>query len=355
MRLGAILREVWRNVTTGTTRSVLLTSVLGAVCLVLLGADLLAVRSIENAGAAFREAGGSTMTIVASGRVDGARCEALGRISGVRAAGALALPQEKVTASSLPGAPLPAGYATDGFLSVVHADVDRGGGVVLSQDAASTLGRVRGGVLETTDGSTRVAGTFPYPVDGRRSGLGYLAVLPGGDRAVFDECWVDAWPQDERLRTLLFTTLSPAADESTDDPVVGQLNASLGATFDGHARFADRITRFGGVVAGVFALLLAFVAVRARRVELAAALHDGVRAPDLWSMALLEATSWVVPPLVVCMAVALLVLGADGDLLLAAVLGARVAIPAGLGALLGTMVGLAATRERHLFLYSKDR
>ena len=355
MRLRAILREVWRNVTTGTTRSVLLTSVLGAVCLVLLGADLLAVRSIENAGAAFREAGGSTMTIVASGRVDGARCEALGRISGVRAAGALALPQEKVTASSLPGAPLPAGYATDGFLSVVHADVDRGGGIVLSQDAASTLGRARGGVLETTDGSTRVAGTFPYPVDGRRSGLGYLAVLPGGDRAVFDECWVDAWPQDERLRTLLFTTLSPAADESTDDPVVGQLNASLGATFDGHARFADRITRFSGVVAGVFALLLAFVAVRARRVELAAALHDGVRAPDLWSMALLEATSWVVPPLVVCLAMALLVLGADGDLLLAAVLGARVAIPAGLGALLGTMVGLAATRERHLFLYSKDR
>ena len=36
MRLRSILREVGRNVLTGTTRSVLLTSVLGAVCLVLL-------------------------------------------------------------------------------------------------------------------------------------------------------------------------------------------------------------------------------------------------------------------------------------------------------------------------------
>ncbi|QJW37586.1 hypothetical protein [Cellulosimicrobium protaetiae] len=354
MTLPAILREVWRNVLSGTTRSVLLTSVLGAVCLVLLGADLLAVRSIESAAAAFREAGGSTMTIVASGRVDGARCEALGQVSGVRAAGALALPQEKLTASSLPGAPLPVGYATDGFLSVVHADVDRGGGVVLSEDAARTLGRLRGGVLETTGGPTRVAGVFPYPVDGRRSGLGYLAVLPGGDRAVFDECWVDVWPQDERLQTLLFSTLLPA-DESTDDPAVGQLNASLGARFDGHARFADRITRFGGVVAGVFALLLGIAAVRARRVELAAALHDRVRRSDLCSVSLLEATAWVLPPLVVCMATAMLVLGPSGDLLLAVVLGARVAIPAGLGALLGTVIGLSMTRERHLFLYAKDR
>ncbi|ARU51066.1 hypothetical protein CBR64_05745 [Cellulosimicrobium cellulans] len=355
MRLRSILRETWRNTSTGTARSVTLALVLTGLVVIASSAEISTVAALERQAAAFRAAGASVLTISAPGRVDGARCESLRDLPGVHAAGALTLrPGESVAAVALPGAPMPVADASPGFASVVGATTDGGPGLILAADAATTLGTTVGDRLATTTGASRLAGTYVYPRDGRRDGYGYLAVGVTGTDAPFDECWVEAWPLTMDLNPLLFTVLRPGGD-ADDVPQVQQLNPTLGAEFDGAGLYRERVTRFGGLLVGLVAAVVAFVAVRARRVELATALHDGMRRRDLWTIVALESTLWTAPATAVGMALSLAWFGRDGDLLVGAVLGTRVVLSVLVGGATGVVVALATTRERHLFAYAKDR
>ncbi|MGO1342741.1 MAG: hypothetical protein ACTMID_13725, partial [Cellulosimicrobium funkei] len=226
--------------------------------------------------------------------------------------------------------------------------------LILTDDAAATLGLGLGDRLSATTGSSRLAGTYTYPRDGRRDGYGYLAVSVTGYRAPFDECWVEAWPMTTDLNPLLFTVLRPGGGVD-DVPQVQQLNSTLGSGLDGFGLFHERATRFGGLLVGLVAVVVALVAVRARRVELATALHDGMRRRDLWTIVLLESALWAAPAVAVGTAFSLTWFGRDGDLLVGTVLGARVVLSVLAGSATGVAVALATTHEKDLFAYAKDR
>lgn len=356
MRASGILREAWRNIVTGTARTGLFAALLTVLSAGLVTADLLSVRSITTAAEDYQAAGASVVTIAATGRIDGTACAALARVPGVRSAGAVRTSDAAITAAALPSSTIPVAEATQGFPDLLNADLAPGAGVVLSDQAADALGLTVGDALLTTSDETRVVGVYEYPTDGRRAGYGYTAVVPVPDDEVFDECWVDVWPASARTRTLLQTTLLAGSDEDRS-PVVSQLNTTLGASFDGNARYADRVTRHAAPLALALGGGLGCLAVRSRRIQLASALHAGVRKSDLGAVLALEITSWVAPAAIVTASVGAVfaATGETGDASSVIVLASRIGLAAVAASYLGAAAALLLTREQHLFRYFKDR
>ncbi len=358
MRWSAIRREAWRDVVTGTARVGVLALVFGVVVGGLVVADQSAVRSLVDEAERYRAAGGSVVTITAEGRVRGEACEALGSLPGVRAAGALRQEDDGLRLATLPQSPLTLYSVTPHLPEVLSAATD-GNGLVLSEDAAVSAGRTTGGALETTDGTTRLAGVYRYPSDGRRVGFGYAAldvVPPDTSAALFDECWVDAWPVDERIEPLLLTALDPSSDADADVQL-SRLNATLGVSFDGSTAFRDRLTSGAWGAAAAASAVIGFVSVRLRRIAVASALHTRVPRSALGAVLALETAAWVVPVLVAAFGVTAVAaaLGPPGDRATTLLLTARIVAPSAVAVFLGAGAALALTRERHLFRYVKDR
>lgn len=358
MRASGILREAWRNIVTGTARTGLFAALLTVLSAGLVTADLLSVRSITTAAEDYQAAGASVVTIAAVGRIDGTACAALARVPGVRSAGAVRTSDSSITAAALPSSTIPVTEATQGFPDLLNADLAPGAGVVLSDQAADALGLTVGDALLTTSDETRVVGVYEYPTDGRRAGYGYTAVVPVPvpDDEIFDECWVDVWPASARTRTLLQTTLLAGSDEDRS-PVVSQLNTTLGASFDGNARYADRVTRHAAPLALALGAGLGCLAVRSRRIQLASALHAGVRKSDLGAVLALEITSWVAPAAIITASVGAVfaATGGTSDASSVIVLASRIGLAAVAAPYLGAAAALLLTREQHLFRYFKDR
>jgi hypothetical protein len=357
MTVRALLAEAWRNVVTGTTRTVVLATLLTLVVVSAVVGDALSIRQLVRDAERFQRSGGSVLTVQAEGQIDGGRCEALGELAGVRAAGAVRATDIKLTPSVLPDAPIPVSAVTPHFPQLLTDDVDAAGGVVLSAEAADALRLTPGDRFDALTGTPRVAGRYDYPDDGRRPGYGYHALVVAGTDAPFDECWVDAWPQIPNLRSMVLFTVRGDGGAEEVQPILGQLNSSPGTTFDGHQRYTDRVTRHLPLLAGALAFLLGSGALRLRRVQLASALHCRLRRRDLVAMQLLEAASWVLPAAIVGTATVLVLAagdaGGDARTLVAVGLGGPVLAVA--GAVLGTLAGTAMTCERQLFRYFKDR
>ncbi len=159
-------------------------------------------------------------------------------------------------------------------------------------------------MLATATGEAKVSGVYANPDDGRRPGLGYAALVVTPDNEPFDECWLDAWPQRPELAQLLLTTVIPNNDAPDELPTIGQFNTTLGAEFDGAARFEQRLTRFAPALSAILAASIAVLAIRLRRIELASARHSGVRGRDLLAITLLESAAWIVPILILSAATA---------------------------------------------------
>lgn len=352
----AILREAWRNIASGTARTAMFALLLTAVSAGLATADLLSVRAVTAAAERYQAVGASVVTLAAVGRVDGVACEALAGVPGVRAAGAIRAREVGIVAAALPSSAIPVMEVTAGLPVLLHATTAPNAGVILSDQAADALDLAAGDELVTHDGSTPVAGVYAYPTDGRRSGYGYAALVPVPAGGRFDECWVDVWPASPQTRTLLQTALAPG-DEEAGPAVISQLNTTLGIAFDGAERFSERLTRYAAPLALILGAGLGFVSVRSRRMQLAAALHAGVRKPDLAAISGFELLSWVVPTALFTAATisVFIATGVAGDAAATALLGARIGALAAAGPFLGAALALALTRERHLFRYFKDR
>lgn len=356
MKKAAIWREAIRNILTGTTRTAAYALILSAIVLSLTAAELSTVRALTDAAADFQDSGASIVTLQADGRVDGSSCEALNSIAGVTAAGALRTRESGLTAAALPSSAIPVMEITRTFPDVLRANVTGGPGVILSDQAASTLDLNVGDRLITRDSSTQVAGIYPYPNDGRRSGYGYAALVPVSSSAPFDECWVDVWPTSKEIPALLQTVVLPASEESAPAQLT-QLNTSRGTTFDGKARFETRITRFAAPAGFIISIALGYVAIRARRIQLASALHAGASKRALTKMVSLELLSWILPTGLLAGSLAFLYIanGPAGDLVPTLTLSGSIAGLALLGPFLGAYAALVSVSEKHLFRYFKDR
>lgn len=357
MRADALLREVARNLVSGTARAVPLALMLAVALGGLVAVDLFAVRQLVDDSRRFQAAGASVLTVRLLDGIDGRACERLRSLPAVQAAGAVSDSEEPIRAVNLPGSPIPAFAASPGFAELLLGSVPAGAGVVVSDDTARTLGVGPGDRVVAESGPTRVAGVYQYPDDGRRPGFGYGALVVTGEAAIFDECWVRAWPRIDVLPALLLTTVVPGKAGLDDPPAVAQLNTRLGETFDGAQRFAARVTAWTPLAGALAAGLFAAVAGRLRRLESAAALHVGVPRSAIVLASTLEAAAWAGAAALI--GAAATVMFASGfeppDRAVMLLLAARVVLCGWLGALAAAALTAAATRERDLFRLFKDR
>jgi len=203
-----------------------------------------------------------------------------------------------------------------------------------------------------------VRGTYAYPDDGRRAGIGYAVLAPTPAVGLVDECRITVWPPSQERARLLWSTLRDGGPDDAEDPRVQQLSTRHGQTFTGGTEHDARVSRFAPIIAGAAAAAVGLVAVRRRRLEVAGALHLGCSSSALLTQMLLEALTAV--------SAAAALTGAGTVVLLASPVGAldpgalgRVAFSCVLlmacGHALGVAIGTLAVRERHLFRYFRHR
>jgi len=351
-----VLREAWRNLVSGTTHALRYMLVVQVTLGLVVLAELSTVDTILVRAAGYRSSGASVVTLEAPGLIDGASCDALGRLPGVQAAGALRADERPLVPSVLPRGPMSAYIVTDGLLALVGADQDHGTGIVLAQQVSTTLDRPIGAELATTSGITRVRGTYAWPDDGRRAGFSFAALIPASAHELYDECWVQAWPIPTNLPALLRLTAIPATD-GTSQVTLGRLNTTLGTSFDGASDFSERVTSLAWATASLTGLLVGITSVRSRRLELASARHVGVSRTAQHLQILVEAGVWSAATAVLLAGTVTVIVGRssghdDATLLTAA---AHVVLPGLISVILGSQIAVTATRERHLFRYFKNR
>lgn len=354
MRMRGLLREIGRDTVSGSSGFIPYTVLFAIFLVVLIVADHVTVKQQIDSAWHYQQSGASTVILSSKGLVDPVACSALDHVPRVRATGALKDTGEKVTLTQLPGAPVQKYEVSDGFMTLLNGEVSQETGVFIPREIASELGVGLRDEIPTQQGTMKVAGIYDYPDDGRRPGLGYAVLVPTAQREGFDECWVDAWPEIESIRSLLLTTFTP---EGEPDMSIDQLNTSLGASFDGPGLFQSRITRYIPFLALVFGFFLAFISLRARKLHFASARHVGVSFSATMIIAVAEVFLWAAGGAVIAGLVAAIV---DGSLTGAAALSQLnlhllTIFAAVLGAVSGAIAGTASIREKSLFKFFKSR
>lgn len=356
MRPAALIGESVRNVLTGATRAVILAIVWAGLLATLTVSDAIATQALLVRAAEFQSSGAATVVVTAPGRVDGAACELLSRRETVASAGALRAAPVSVEALVSPGVPVPTSEATAGLVDqLTGAPL---WGLLLSADAARSLGVVAGDPLDLDQGATTVSAVFDYPDDGRRAGLGYSALVTVPAVGLFDECWATSWPLDHELPGLLASVVTPAGPDGEEMPtVVAQLNQTQGADFAGEALYRSRPTAGLPVLAIAGGLVIGGFGVRLRRLELASARHVGVTVADQTIHVSIEACVWITAGAIAALLLAAIVAPAAVASEPAAI-GANAALIAASGclaALAGTIGALATESERRFVRYFRNR
>ena len=360
MRVSSVVSEAMRNLVSGTTRAAVLAVVfmvaVGTVAMV----DVRSMISIVQGAAQYRAAGASVHVLKAEGSIDGRRCDALSstgvltHASAMRRSGTLQI-------LNMPASQITVVEATPGiasFLSVVAQpvgyDTDINGGVWLSADLAQVLGVAPGRIVHTARGKVIVVAVFTWPDDGRARDLGYTILIPVPADGVFDQCWTEAWPSSDDLAHLAYVSLISGAQQS--QVTFAQLNPSFGSDYDIAGLLAHRLTARAPWASALIGLSLGYVAVRLRRLEIASALHARVSKVDVIWQLLFETVMWVLAASVV-ISVALLwgsrIGNPDPSWIWARSL--RIVSAAALACLIGAIMTITTTSEKHLFQYSKDR
>jgi len=361
MRPGSVAGEAWRNWTSGTTRAGLFAGVFVAAVGLIAAMDVRSVVGVLRGAADFTAAGAADQVLRADGSIDGRRCDAVAGARGVAAAGATR-PGPPVRAWAMPSSQIGTVEATPGFVALlpllgrdVRTDAGVTDGVWLSSDLADTLGVAPGQVVQTDAGPAGVAGVYTWPDDGRARELGYTMVVPVPADGAFSACWARVWPPDANLAGLLYT--STAGGGANRQATLGQANTTLGTDYDAAGLLAHRLTARAPWVAALAGLALGYAAARTRRLEIASALHARVPKAHLAWQHLLEAALWVGAAGVITAAALLWVArtGNPDPSWTTWLTGARAVVAAGVACLLGVLAAVLATREKHLFRYTKDR
>lgn len=357
MRPHAAVREISRDVRTGTARVGGLFLIAAFVLSVVVLSDILTISRSVNDAIDYQQSGAAITTLALPGRINGASCEALADAPNVSGAGAVRS-LGKIPAVTLPSEPLELYSVTPGFAEVLGADDHRGDGVYVSADVASAFG---GSAIPLGAGAPApIRGAFPYPPDGRRAGFGWAVASPtSADQGPFDECWVLAWPQRPDMRQLLLTsvTVVHGGDGSADQPVVSPLNATYGLTFPGPAAYQSRVTQYAPALGAMVGVLLAAGAVWFRRVEIASNLHAGGTRGALCLQHLVECAIWSAPAVAGAWLAGFFSAGffTPTELPSLALRSAEIALPFFAGSLAGTSLAFTVVREKRLWLYAKSR
>ncbi|MCA5891939.1 hypothetical protein LEP48_01060 [Isoptericola sp. NEAU-Y5] len=175
----------------------------------------------------------------------------------------------------------------------------------------------------------------------------------------FDACWVETWPESEHVAPLLTLPVAGGSDVEGEQlvPMVRQLNPTAGTSFDAADRLANLPTLPLTAAAVVLAVATGLVLVRARRLELASALHAGIDKASLLVQLAVETLVWTVTACALVLPVVWWAAAAGNpDPAWSAFYPAlRTTGLAVVGVLVATLVVGALTQEKHLFRYFKHR
>ncbi|QWW19975.1 hypothetical protein I6B53_02355 [Schaalia sp. 19OD2882] len=358
MRLREILREAGRDLASGTARAVLLAVGVAAVAVTCTVADLRAMGAVVDAVVTFRSVGASIRIVEVPQGIDARVCDGLTHLPGVRAAGALRKVKEPLTLGVLPSNPLTLYEASPAFATMLPASTGQSRtGLLVPTGLARTLGVGIGQQVPTSQGTALVGGTYSYPEDGRPPGMGWAAIaLVPADHG-FDECWMDAHPVAASTAAALLWAISADLPVPDADVVTRQHNSTLGLPTVPARDFLARPTARLPLVAFAVALVLAGAATWMRRLELASALHVGVRRLDQMACLAMQTLVWAGVGAAPAVPVALaLTRGRAAETAQVLALHACMNPLMGVaGALVGTLVAAALVRERRIFTWFKSR
>lgn len=280
MRLRSILSEAMRNIAAGTSRAALMALAVALAGGLLGGYEAVSVIGLEHEAVTRISSNADVKTIV-GGQVDGVSCDALADVDGGPSASGAMRIGPQITMASTPRSDLSSYEVTPGMLRLLAAGSGATGavdstGVWVSNDVAKDFGLSVGSTLETTAGTSKIAGVFDWPNDGRDTRLAYAFVTPASPSSgTFEECWAKQWPASDELDGLLYDTTIVSSADTGAMAGVSQLNKGFDAHYDANASYQGRLTRwmpFAGLAVG---MLLGVISVRRRRLEYAGALHCG--------------------------------------------------------------------------------
>jgi hypothetical protein len=377
MKTREIIREAWLNFTTGTSRALFSLLLLTVVIAGGVYFESSTVVGIINDAIEYRDSGASINQIEGPNSVDGSVCNELMNVDGINSSGAIKNTGDNITAVTLPQGSIPLNIVTDNFESLLKfndykADVP---GVLISQTVADRLGVHAGETFpyytelsatgpsakeKRTIGEISVRGIYDYPDDGRQGNLGYAVLEPTTDyKELFDFCWVDIWPQNKTLTAMLYKTVAPApsANGESEPPKVSQINGKFGESFDAEIKFDLRISKQIPLIVLLLTIIIGFVPIRIRRLELASALHSGISKWAMLRLLLFE----TIPVLFISTLIAIFaylfsihwIAEVDKSSLL--FLTIRIIVCGIIGTATGTTIGSLLTKEKQLFKYFKER
>lgn len=358
MRLKAIFREVKQDVLTGNARLVGYSLLIAAVITGFGLADMVQINALVKSAEEYQKAGASVSVLSAVGQISGPACDALSSLPGINASGAVREETEKLTFTVLKASPVPISTVTPGFADLLGVETSTSGlGVYLSDQVTEPLQVVAGDTALTDQGWVEVGGTYTYPSDGRVPGYGYAALVPSNDDEPYDECWANIWPQSDETKQLLYTAVYAGKSDSETKVVMGQLNSTLGTTFNGESLFSQRITKYAALLSGLLSLGVGYGYIRSRKLEIASNLHVGMSRQDQGTILTLEVLLWIIPAMILAQSALVIFAVASGGSDSGAVLllADRNQCAAVLGVSLGAWVAWITTREKHLFKYFKTR
>jgi hypothetical protein len=363
-----ILSEALRNLWTGVTRPLLLA---GVFALLVGGIVILDVRVLVGANnqvEQWRGAGAAITIAYAEGAIDGAACEALAGTPGVTGVGAVRTVKQGLALPALPFATPGYAEATPGFARLIATAAEGSrtpraatpeslarGGLLLSDSLATTVDRGPGTTLATAHGTATVAGAFATPDDGRQRSFSYAALGQVPADGLFDSCWAEVWPPDSTTASLLRAVVD--ANQVDAQVKLAQFNPKLGTDLDAAGLYQNRTSRYAPVAAAVAGLLLGFISVRLRRLELASVLHAGVTRAALVAQVCIETVGWLVAGLTISGPLIWFAVHLDNPLPASATVAPVLAglVYAVVAAFAGALLALQLTREAHLFTYFKNR
>lgn len=358
MRFSEVWREALRNLGSGTSRAAILALLIAALAGSLAAMDTNAMTAVVGSAEQFRERGGSITILTAENSIDGRACDALADLDGVRSAGAISESETPLALAGIPQNPLTFFTSSPGFATMLPASTgQRTPGLLLPDTVAQTLGLTIGDPIRTANGQSVLGGTYAYPDDGRPRGMGYAVIAPDSPQRLFNQCWIDAYPVTQQTIDMLYTAIAAGSSLPDSGPSLTQHNLALGAPGQPAAEFASRPTMIFPLIGGVLGLLIGGMAVWSRRLEIASALHAGIRKRDQMSVLLLESLAWsFAGALAAIPVIAYLTQDLAVEDHLAVVLTAvQTPIMTASGVLLGGLVTALLIRERRLFSYFKGR
>lgn len=350
MRLRDLVTEAWRNVTSGAARPLIAALLAAVPAAGLVALETSSVNSMEASAGRFRSAQSAVFVLSAADAVAGNACDNLGSVTGISAAGALRATNRFVVPETTPATQVPLFEATRSFGRFLHIDLRRG--VAIERDVAQAYRLDDNSLWHTMLGNLAVAGSYPFPNDGRNPQLQF-AVVGFEHRARYDQCWIETWPFDPEKASVLYSALVSGGDAA--NATVTQLNPRNGGELAARESFRSRPSRWAFAVAFAWCLAATSGASRIRRLEFAFARHLGAGRQELALLTTSETLLWAAPVAAIGgLALAALAWG-DQVTVSSAWHGAWVISAALIGTAAGSALGGAANREKDLFAFFKRR